>query len=172
MRTASDTVPKHRTWGPQLLGLLGWVLVTAAAALAGAVASVDAREFFGALQRPYWAPPAWIFGPVWTVLYLLMAVAAWLVWRNEGWRGAPVALTLYLVQLVFNALWSWLFFEWHLGGLALLDLVLLWLLVAATTVAFWRRHIVAGLMLVPYLAWVTFAGFLNHSLWQMNPQLL
>ncbi len=153
----------------QALGLLGWLLGVFAAGALGAVASVRATSFYAFLERPTWAPPAWVFGPVWTVLYLLMAIAAWLVWRERGFRGATGALTLFIAQLAANALWTWIFFAWQRGGLALLESALLWLLVAATMVAFWRWHRLAALLLLPYLVWVGFATALTHALWQMNP---
>jgi tryptophan-rich sensory protein len=106
------------------------------------------------------------------VLYLLMAISAWLVWRQHGVDRGRNALTLFILQLVANALWTWLFFAWRQGALALVELIVLWLLIAATIAAFWRLHRVAAVLLVPYLAWVTFAGALNLSLWQLNPDLL
>lgn len=163
-----------RSIGPakQALGLVGWLLVTFAAAAIGGAASVRAGSFFESLDRPGWAPPAELFSPVWTVLYLLMAVAVWLVWRERGLGGARGAITLFLVQLAANAVWSWIFFVWREGALALLDIVVLWLLIAATIAAFWRISRTAAILLVPYLAWVSFAGALTYSLWQRNPQLL
>lgn len=154
------------------IGLLGWAAVTFVAAALGSIASMRATEFYGQLARPDWAPTSSVFGPVWTTLYILMALAAWLVWRRAGWQGARVALVLYLVQLVLNALWSWLFFAWRMGGPAFAEVVVLWLAILATLVAFWRVRPLAGALLVPYLAWVTFAAFLNHATWRMNPQLL
>jgi benzodiazapine receptor len=156
----------------QALGLLGWFAATFAAAALGAMASVDASDFYAQLARPAWAPRASWFGPVWTVLYVLMAVAAWLVWRRAGWARARGALLLYLAQLPVNALWSWLFFAWREGALAMADVVVLWALIAATTVAFWRHHRAAGAMLLPYLAWVSFATALTYAIWQLNPTLL
>jgi translocator protein len=138
----------------------------------GAVASANAPEFYAQLARPAWAPPAWLFGPVWTLLYLLMAIAAWLVWRERGFRGATFPLGLFFAQLALNSLWSWLFFAWHLGALSVVEIVILWLLIAATTVAFWRVRPLAGALLLPYFAWVTFAAALNYAIWQLNPQLL
>ncbi|WP_166261208.1 TspO/MBR family protein [Marinobacter salicampi] len=156
----------------QFLGLVGWLVVVFVAAGTGAIASIQADQFYAQLRQPEWAPPASVFGPVWTSLYLLMGLAAWQVWRSSGFPSARSALTLFLIQLVLNALWSWLFFGWHLGALAMADLVLLWLLIVATVVAFWRISPLAGLALVPYLLWVTFAGTLNYSVWQLNPQML
>lgn len=162
----------HHGHVSQWVGLVAWLAVTFAAAAIGAMASVNAGEFYGELTRPDWAPPAAVFGPVWTVLYLMMGVAAWLVWREYGFRNAQVALTLYVVQLGLNALWSWLFFEWHRGQLATAEVVALWVAVALTTVMFFRAHRVAGLLMVPYLAWVTFASFLTYTVWQLNPDRL
>lgn len=101
-----------------------------------------------------------------------MGIAAWLVWRAEGFRAARIPLILFLVQLGVNALWSWLFFAWHLGALAFADILLLWFLIATTLVLFWRVGFVAGALLVPYLLWVSFALVLCYSVWQLNPQLL
>lgn len=156
----------------QTLGLVGWLAVTFVAAGIGAAASVEAASFYRGLALPAWAPPGWVFGPVWTVLYALMAVAAWLVWRIAGFRAARGALTLFLVQLALNAGWSWLFFGWHLGALAFADVVVLWLLVVATLVAFWRRRAAAGALLLPYLLWVSFAAVLSLVVWRLNPTLL
>jgi len=156
-----------------LKGFVVSLLVTFLAAGIGSIASIRAGVFYQQLVRPDWAPPAEVFGPVWTTLYALMAVAAWLVWRSAGSvAAARGALTLYLVQLAANALWSWLFFAWHLGGIAFAELVVLWLLIGATTLAFWRVRPIAGALMLPYWAWVTFAGFLNYATWQLNPQVL
>jgi len=156
----------------QILGLIVWLVVSFAASAVGAVASIQAKSFYGQLVQPAWAPPAGVFGPVWTTLYVLMAIAAWLVWRSGGFRAHRQALTLFLLQLAFNALWSWLFFAWHLGALALIDVLILWVLIMATLVFFWRVRPLAGALLVPYLLWVSFASVLNYSVWQLNPQIL
>jgi tryptophan-rich sensory protein len=152
-----------------LLGLIGWMLLTYAAAAAGAAASRDAAPFYAALLRPGWAPPPTVFGPVWSVLYTLMGIAAWLAWRAGASRGV---LALYVVQLLLNTLWSWLFFGVHRGGLAFVDILLLDALIVATIVAFWRVRPLAGALLLPYLGWVSFAAVLNHAVWRLNPQLL
>lgn len=166
MRAVStSTTPTTHPWA----GLAGWLLLCFAVAVLGAVASSAAPAFYAQLDRPGWAPPASVFGPVWTVLYALMAVAAWQVWRLRGWV-AP--LGLFVAQLVANGLWSWLFFGWRLGGPAFADIVLLWVLLAATLAGFWRIRRSAGLLLLPYLAWVTFAAALNWAVWQRNPGLL
>ncbi|MDX1801927.1 MAG: TspO/MBR family protein [Marinobacter sp.] len=156
----------------QFAGLLGWLAITFVAAAIGAAASVDAASFYAGLNQPAWAPPGAWFGPVWTVLYCLMGVAAWLVWKARGWSGARGTLTMYLLQLALNALWSVLFFHWHEGALAFVDIVVLWLLILATLGAFWRIRLLAGALLVPYLLWVSFAMALNLAVWQFNPQIL
>ncbi|MBO9664052.1 TspO/MBR family protein [Dokdonella sp.] len=156
----------------QLFGLIAWLAVCFAASAIGAVASIQAASFYAQLVRPEWAPPATWFGPVWTVLYTLMGIAAWLVWRVGGFRAARTALTVFLVQLALNALWSWLFFRWKLGAPAFVDIVLLWLLIVATIVGFWRVRKVAGALLVPYLLWVGFATALSYSVWRLNPGVL
>lgn len=156
----------------QVLGLVAWLLVCFIAAAVGGAASIQAGPFYTQLLRPAWAPPAAVFGPVWTVLYVLMGIAAWQVWRVDGFRAAKSALTLFLVQLALNALWSWLFFGWHRGALAFADIVLLLALILATLFAFWRIKPLAGALIVPYLLWVTFALALNYSVWQLNPRVL
>jgi benzodiazapine receptor len=156
----------------QLFGLLGWLAVSFAAAALGGFASANAGDFYRQLVRPEWAPPAWLFAPAWTLLYLLMGIAAWLVWRERGFRGARTALSLFLLQLAVNALWTWLFFVWHLGALAFGEILILWALIFCTAVAFWRVRPAAGALLVPYLAWVTFACALTYAVWQRNPALL
>jgi tryptophan-rich sensory protein len=156
----------------QFTGLIGWFIVSFAVSAVGAIASIEARSFYAGLEQPDWAPPGWLFGPVWTLLFALMAIAAWLVWRNGGFRTNRIALSLFLTQLLFNALWSWLFFAWRLGGPAFADILLLWVLILATLVAFWRAERLAGILLIPYLLWVSFAAFLNYAVWQLNPALL
>jgi benzodiazapine receptor len=161
---------KPRSQASQIIGLLGWLLVVFAAAAVGAVASVDAASFYAQLSKPSWAPPAWLFGPVWSVLYSLMGVAAWLVWRSSGTHKA--ALGLFVAQLAANALWSWLFFGWNRGALAAMEVLVLLGLIGCTAVAFWRSSRVAALLLVPYLMWVSFASVLTWSVWQSNPSFL
>lgn len=163
-----SSLSKFKQW----LGLIGWLLVSFAASAVGAVASIQAKSFYSQLVQPAWAPPPGVFGPVWTTLFALMGIAAWLVWRGGGLRANHVPLGLFLLQLAINALWSWLFFAWQLGAWALVDVVALWGLILATLVAFWRVRPLAAVLLIPYLLWVSFAAALNFSLWQLNPQLL
>jgi translocator protein len=160
------------TLGGSWIGLLLSLGVTALAAAIGGIVSARAAGFYGALVKPGWAPPAGIFGPVWTVLYILMALAAWLVWRTADPGAAKGPLALYLVQLALNALWTWFFFRWRLGGWALLEIALLWVTLLLTLVGFWRVRPLAGAMLLPYLAWVTFAMALTAAVWRRNPGVL
>lgn len=153
-------------------GLVAWLAVSFAAAALGGFASAEAGDFYGQLARPPWAPPGWLFAPAWTVLYLLMGVAAWLVWRERGARKVGTALTLFLVQLGVNALWTWLFFVWRLGALAFAEILVLWVLILCTIFAFWRVRPIAGVLLIPYLAWVAYASLLTYAVWQGNPALL
>ena len=162
----------HFSAAKQALGLAGWLLASFVVGGIGSVASINAAGFYGQLTQPSWAPPAWLFGPVWSVLFVLMAVSAWLVWRKHGFRGADAALKLYAAQLVANALWTWLFFAWQQGALALVEIAMLWLLILATILAFWRLHRLAALLLLPYIAWVSFAAALNFALWRLNPAVL
>lgn len=156
----------------QVFGLVIWMVLSFGASAIGALASIQAKTFYGQLIQPGWAPPPWVFGPVWTVLYAFMGIAAWLVWRSGGFRSNRNALTLFLFQLAFNALWSWLFFAWRFGALAFAEILVLWVLILVTLVAFWRVRPLAGVLFIPYLLWVSFACALNYSLWQLNPQIL
>jgi translocator protein len=146
-------------------GLLLWLLLPL---LAGAFGSqFQPGAWYAALDKPSWNPPSWVFGPVWTVLYIMMGVAAWLVWdRHRG--AARTALAVFVVQVVFNGLWSYLFFGLQSPALAFAGIVILWSLIATTLVLFWRARTVAGVLLLPYLAWVSFAAVLNFTIWQLN----
>lgn len=165
---SARTVPGGNPW----VALLLFVAITSLAAAAGTAAAVDSPIFYAMLVKPVWAPPSFVFGPVWTVLYVLMAVAAWLVWREAGPQAARGPLALYLAQLALNALWTWLFFRWRLGGWAFLEIVILWFLLLCTVLSFWRVRMTAGILLLPYWTWVTFAMALNAVIWRSNPDLL
>jgi tryptophan-rich sensory protein len=147
-------------------GLVVALAVVFAAASCGALFMPDA--WYAALTKPPLNPPNWIFGPVWTTLYVFMAISVWLIWRRRGEVRIGIALTLFAIQLVLNSLWTPLFFGAHQPLAALLDLVLLWLVIVATIVRFWPISRVAALLLAPYLAWVSFAGYLNAGLWWLN----
>jgi tryptophan-rich sensory protein len=142
--------------------VLSLALVFAVGALGGAASTSGLRDWYDGLDRAPWNPPGWVFGPAWTVLYALMAIAAWLVARTGlDHRTVQVALVLYLAQLALNLAWSLLFFGARAPGWALADIVALVVLVALTTIAFWRIDTMAGWLLVPYLAWIVFAATLN-----------
>jgi len=143
-----------------------WIVVSFVPALSGLVASPGA--WYQDLDKPSWTPPGWLFGPVWTTLYLLMGIAAWLVWRKAGWDGARGALALFLLQLAVNAAWTPIFFRWHAVLAALVCIAVLWLLVLATILAFRRHGTPAALLLVPYLLWLTLATALNFEIWRLN----
>ncbi len=150
--------------------LLACLLLAYAAEAIGAIASLDAAAFYARLAQPVWAPPPWVFGPVWTLLYTLMAISLWRVWRAP--RASKTPITLFLVQLGVNAAWSWLFFRWHLGAAAFGWIVLLLALIVATMSAFWRVNRAAALLLLPYLGWVAFATVLSFAIWRANPAVL
>lgn len=156
----------------QAVGLVGWLAVVFAAAAVGAAASIDAGAFYAQLLRPAWAPPASAFGPVWSVLYLLMGIAAWLVWRNRGADRLRLALVLFISQLSANALWSWLFFAWRNGAAAFAEVLALLALIGATIAVFWRISRLGGILLLPYFAWVALASALTWAVWQSNPMAL
>ena len=151
----------------QWLVLGGLILLCLAVGGIGGGASAGAIDgWYRSIAKPSWTPPDWVFGPVWTVLYIMMAVAAWRVWKT-GERVKP-ALVLFFVQLALNLAWTLIFFNAQSPGLALAEILLLWLSVAATMMAFFGRDTVAGWLFVPYLAWVSFAGILNAAIWMMN----
>ena len=158
MRHTSSTLPR------QALALTVFIAITFCAPLAGMFSLPGA--WHASLNKPAWNPPSWIFGPVWTALYLLMAIAAWLVWRHDGWR---CPMLFYFVQLALNAAWTPIFFGAHQPGWALVVILALWAAILLTQLAFLRVSKPAGLMFVPYLTWVSFAAVLNFTLWRLNP---
>jgi tryptophan-rich sensory protein len=151
-----------------LLVLAGLLVFTLAIGFVGGqVTAPNIPSWYVFLAKPSFNPPNWLFMPVWTALYVMMAVAAWRIWRKTGWRSR--ALALWLVQLALNSIWSFLFFGAHALGAAFFELVTLWLAIAATIITFWRIERLAGALLLPYLAWVSFAGVLNLWIWRLNP---
>ena len=151
----------------QWLVLVGLILLCLAMGSAGGFVSASAiNEWYSTLAKPSWNPPNWLFGPVWTLLYIMMAVAAWLVWRTKH-RIAP-AMILFFVQLALNFAWTLIFFGARSPGLALVEVVFLWLAVLFTMLAFFGRQTTAGWLFVPYLAWVSFAAILNAAIWWLN----
>ena len=160
----------------QWLGLAVSIAVCfAVAGLASRVTTPEISGWYASLEKPAWTPSRWLFGPVWSVLYLMMAVAAWLVWREgnagdaEDGAGVRRPLALFAAQLVLNGLWSLIFFRMHRTGLASVEIVLLWVLILLTAVSFWRVAPLAGVLMLPYLLWVTYAAALNVAIWRANP---
>ncbi|WP_169978893.1 TspO/MBR family protein [Tautonia rosea] len=152
-----------------VLTLIGFLLVCfAAAGLGGLFTSQGIGPWYDSLNKPRWTPPNTLFGPVWTALYAGMAVAAWLVWRRVGWSGGRVALGLFTVQLALNIAWSGLFFGARRPDLAAVEIVLLWAAILATLIAFLPISRPAGVLMLPYLLWVSFATALNLAIWQLN----
>lgn len=140
----------------------------AAAAVGALFTSPNVPGWYADLDKPSWTPPSWVFGPVWSLLYLLMGISAWQVWRKAGFRLAAVPLVLFIIQLVLNMVWSGLFFGLRSPGFALIEIVCLWCAILATTIAFWRRSVAAGWLMLAYLAWVSFAAALNLGMWNLN----
>jgi benzodiazapine receptor len=154
----------------RLRAVLGLAISLAVCFGAGWVGSrFQPGEWYEQLTKPSWNPPNWLFAPVWSALYAMMAVAAWLVWKRDGLRKGAIPLTVFVIQLVLNAAWTWLFFGLHRPALAFVEIVLLWLAILAALILFWRRSTLAGALMAPYLAWVTYAATLNFGLWRLNP---
>ncbi|MFI7021906.1 TspO/MBR family protein [Micromonospora sp. NPDC049900] len=163
MRTSASDTP--RGGARQWWALAGFAAAVTAAAVIGNLAAVGAADEYRSIEQPAWAPPSWLFGPVWTVLYVTVALAGWLVWRRVGFGPAVLA---WAVQLVLNAAWTPLFFGAGQYGLAFAEIVLLWLAIGVTVLLFRRVSTAAAALLLPYWAWVTFAAALNYSIWRLN----
>lgn len=157
----TTTVPSARSW----LTLLPFLLAVVVVAAVGGLASGSASSTYRALELPAFAPPSWLFGPVWSVLYVMIGVAGWLLWRARGWDAA---LTLWSVQLAFNLAWTPLFFAGGRYALALVDIVVLALLILTLIALAWNRSRGAAWLLVPYAAWVCFAAALNAGIVVLN----
>lgn len=158
-------IGKLRSW----LVLAGFLVVCFAVAALGSVFTSSAMpEWYMSLEKPAFNPPSWVFGPVWTLLYAMMAVAAWLVWREAGFDGATAALGMFLVQLALNLAWSGIFFGLREPGWAMLEILALWGAIVVTMVLFFRHSSVAGWLMAPYLLWVSFAAVLNAAIWRLN----
>ena len=156
---------RHR----DIAGLLAFLVISFGVSVAGgAVTASSVGTWYQALQKPPFNPPDWLFAPVWTVLYVMIAVAGWRVWRAHGLHGARTALALFGLQLALNLAWSFVFFGYRLIGAALVEIVVLIAAIVLTTVLFWRRDRIAGALFIPYAGWVAFAATLNFALWQLN----
>jgi tryptophan-rich sensory protein len=155
--------------GRNLVALAGFVaLCFAVAAAGGAVTATSVETWYAGLAKPPFNPPDWVFGPVWTALYLMIAVAGWRVWRRRSESGAWLALGAWGVQLSLNLSWSMLFFGAQMIGAALVEIAVLLAAILITAALFWRIDRIAGVLLVPYAAWVGFATVLNAALWRLN----
>lgn len=165
-----DTImPTIGTKARQGLGLLLILLLVFGVASVGAVVTDPAiQTWYGGLQRPSFAPPNWIFSPVWILLYLMMSLAAWIVWKGRDWSLARGPLTLFFMQLILNGFWPVLFFGLKRPDLALIEILILWLAIGVTLLSFWRAQKLAGALLIPYWAWVSFAVILNFEFYRLN----
>ncbi|MCW8133292.1 MAG: tryptophan-rich sensory protein [Planctomycetota bacterium] len=153
------------------LALAAFGALCAAAAFTSRYFTLPALEsgwYATQVEKPWWTPPGWVFGPVWGVLYVLMAVSGWVVWKDKGLAGAPLAFFVYFLQLAVNAAWSFFFFHLRNPGAAFFELLLLWLMVAVTAGLFEHVRKRSGWLLLPYLAWVSFAVALNFQIWRLN----
>lgn len=150
----------------QIAGLIGWIIVCSLAGVFGA--QFEPGAWYESLQKPNWTPPNWIFPVVWPVLYVLMGFAAWLMWKMREVAITDKEFTWFFVQLVLNALWSWIFFGMNHISTALAEIFLLWIAIAFTILLFWNRNRVAGILLIPYLLWISYASALNFAIWKLN----
>lgn len=148
------------------LGLIAWLALVFSATLSSVFVSTGG--WYAELNKPTWNPPSWIFGPVWTLLYILMAVAAWRVWSKGGWSGQRRALSLFVVQWALNALWTPIFFGLQQPGWAFVEIMILLVLIRYTIKAFLKVDQTAALLMLPYAIWVGFAAALNLAIWRMN----
>jgi len=153
-----------------LVALAAFVALTfSAAGIASAFTAHSVHTWYTTLRKPPGTPRASWFGPLWTAQYFLMTVAAWNVWRaGNGWSGASLAVTIFLIQLALGAAWPAIFFGLRAPRLALVEIVVLWLGVLVTVISFWRISAVSGALLIPYLAWITYAIYLNAAIWRLN----
>ncbi|MEO1161785.1 MAG: TspO/MBR family protein [Pseudomonadota bacterium] len=156
-------------WWPMDGALIVFVVLNVLAASSGAV--FQPGDWYDGLAKPSWRPPAWLFGPAWTVLYIMIAISGWMAWHAAGPGEAWLAMTVYGIQTVLNAAWSGIFFGMRRMKLALFEMAFLWLSILATIIVFWPISQTAALLLVPYLAWVSFAFMLNRAMIRLNPEL-
>jgi translocator protein len=153
----------------QLIALAVFLGLVAVVSGLGSLFTMSGMDgWYESLDQPDWDPPDWVFGPIWSVLYLGIGVSAWLVWRARGISGARVPLAVWGVQLALNLLWTLIFFGLEQPGFATIEIAILWLAIVATIAAFWPISKVAAMILVPYLAWVSFAAALTFSIWRLN----
>ena len=164
-----DDGEQNRSTASLVAGLVVAIAICfLAAAIGGFATSSSVNDWYADITKPSWNPPDWIFGPVWTVLYLMMGVSAWLVWKKSGFKDSGYALAVFAIQLALNTTWSVIFFGLRQPGWALVEIIVLWLSIAITIAMFHRHSKLAAGLLVPYLLWVTFAAGLNYSIWSLN----
>jgi benzodiazapine receptor len=165
----SEPTTRYPKRSRDVLGLTAFlVLCLAVSGIGAAVTATSVGTWYQALHKPVFNPPDWIFAPVWTTLYILMAIAGWRVWRQAGFETGRKALTVFVVQLALNLAWSFIFFGQQRIGLALVEIVILLLAIIVTTALFWRIDRWSGVLFLPYVLWVAFATVLNASLWWLN----
>ncbi len=149
--------------------IISITIPVAIGASAGAFTKPEIKTWYAQLTKPAWNPPPWLFGPVWTVLYILMGVALYIIWKNKTYHTPKrSAILIWCLQLAFNFLWSLVFFHLHQIGWALIDIGILWILIVLNIFSFSRISKPAAWLLVPYICWVSFAGLLNYAIWQLN----
>ena len=164
-----DVEQSRRSTKAQVIGLVVAVVVCYGAALLGNLATMpQIPTWYAGIAKPPWTPPDWLFGPVWSLLYAMMAVAAWLIWRQSDWKTAKSPLLWFAAQLILNSLWSILFFGMQKPAWSMVEVFFLWLAILMTVRAFWPVSRLAAGLLVPYLLWVSFASVLNVAIWQLN----
>ncbi len=164
-----DVEQLRRSTKAQAIGLVVAVVVCYGAALLGNLATMpQIPTWYAGIAKPPWTPPDWLFGPVWSLLYAMMAVAAWLIWRQSDWKTAKSPLLWFAAQLILNSLWSILFFGMQKPAWSMVEVFFLWLAILMTVRAFWPVSRVAAGLLIPYLLWVSFASVLNVAIWQLN----
>ncbi|MGM0587576.1 MAG: TspO/MBR family protein [Bacteroidota bacterium] len=160
----------ERSGTASIISLIIWLAICFGVAYLGAMVSpgIASSDWYDSLRKPVWRPPNWLFGPVWTTLYTMMAVAMWLVWRKVRFAIDPLPYYWFGIQLILNLLWSWLFFKYHWLGLATLEILLLWISISITMYLFYRYSNIAAALMIPYLLWVTFASILCGTIWFIN----
>lgn len=169
MKSSDEFEPSHVSKAKLAVGLAVSVIVCFSAAFIGSIATAsNINEWYGGINKPSWNPPNWIFGPVWTTLFLMMAISVWLVWIRVGFAKAKFAISAFAIQLILNVLWSVVFFGLQQIGWACVEIAVLWVCIAATVFLFQQHSKLAAILLAPYLAWVSFAAFLNFTIWQLN----
>lgn len=163
-------VNKKRETFRNIAGLLFFIGVCFLTAWIGAQVSpgIATGDWYELIIKPDWNPPGWIFGPVWTILYTMMAISAWMIWKKSGFDGAKTALSFFFIQLFLNGLWSQLFFGQQEIGWAFAEIIVLLITIIFTTLYFFKQSKLAGWLMVPYILWVTFATYLNYTIWILN----